>query len=312
MKHIDMNSGPTMPKIWAIGGGKGGVGKSTISALIAFWLARMGKKTILMDMDFGGANLHTILGIKHPSKTLNDYISKRYDSLEQICLETEINNLSLVCGASEILSLANLHVAQKGKILQNIPRLDAEYIILDLGAGTSFNVLDFFLVAHEKIVVLNSQPIAIQNAYGFIRNAVYRKLSRICAQNVQIKALVKSAMDTNNELKVRTVKELFQIISNSDNNNGVFDELNTALTDFRPAVMTNMARDSKDKNAGRIIQLVAEKYLMVHPIDLGNIVYDQQIFMMISDMVPLTRLIQSSEAFACVYGIVMKLLQDQR
>ena len=65
-----------VPQIWAVGGGKGGVGKSTISTLLAFWLARMGKKTILIDVELGGANLHTFMGIKSPPRTLNDYITK--------------------------------------------------------------------------------------------------------------------------------------------------------------------------------------------------------------------------------------------
>jgi flagellar biosynthesis protein FlhG len=78
------------PKLWAVGGGKGGIGKSTVSILLAFWLARMGKRTILVDLDLGGANLHTLMGIKSPPKTLNDFVTRRIDSLEEVCIETDI------------------------------------------------------------------------------------------------------------------------------------------------------------------------------------------------------------------------------
>lgn len=298
------------PQIWAVGGGKGGIGKSTISTLLAFWLARMGKKTILIDVDLGGANLHTFMGIKSPLRTLNDYITKRYDSLEDICIETEVENLRLICGASEVLSLANPHIAQKARIIKNVVKLNTEYVVLDLGGGTSFNVLDFFLIAHKKIVVVMPQPISIQNAYAFIRNAVYRRLSRLSSQQPYLQSLIKTAMDTNNELRVKTIRGLFQIIEESRGKDTA-DMLREEIGKMRPEVITNMINNPKDKNAGQVIQLVAEKYLMIHPNNAGGVVYDKQINRMISEMIPLTKLVQSSDAFANVYDITMKLLRDQ-
>jgi len=300
----------SVPKVWAVGGGKGGIGKSTVSVFLAFWLARMGKRTILMDVDLGGANLHTLMGIKSPPQTLNDFVTRKIGSLEDICIDTEVNNLRLISGASEILSLANPQFAQKVKIIQSIFRLNADYVVLDLGAGTSFNVLDFFLVAHKRIVVLTPEPTSIQNAYGFVRNAVYRRLSRLSNRNPSLQALVKIAMDTRNELKVQTIKELFQIIQELSGKD-VMEPLQKEIGEIQPAVITNMVENPVDKNIGRIIQVVAEKYLMIHPTYLGGIVYDKQIHETISEMVPLTRLDQSSEALACAYEIVVKLLQDQ-
>jgi flagellar biosynthesis protein FlhG len=296
-----------IPRIWAIGGGKGGVGKSVVTTLLGFWLARMGKRTVLVDTDLGGANLHTLLGIKNPPRTLNDFLSKKYDSLEDVCLESEEENLRLVTGASEVLSLANPQFSQKVKIIQNVCRLDTDYVILDLGAGSSFNVLDFFLVSHRKIVVLSPQPTAIQNAYGFVRNAVYRRLTQLARKEPSLQVLVKTAMNPKNDLKVRTVKELLQVIRDSEGN-GVVEKLDKEIEKIQPAVITNMAKDAKDKNAGRIIQLVSEKYLMIQPQDVGSVAYDRQVEKMISSMVPLTDLDQSSEAVACVYEIATKLM----
>ena len=68
MKEEPNTISKSTPQIWAIGGGKGGAGKSVVSTVLAFWLARMGKRTVLVDVDLGGANLHTLLGIKSPSK----------------------------------------------------------------------------------------------------------------------------------------------------------------------------------------------------------------------------------------------------
>jgi len=297
------------PKIVAIGGGKGGVGKSTVSILLAFWFARMGKKTILVDADLGGANLHTFMGIKNPPRTLNDFVTRRYDSLEEICLDTELENLRLIGGASDILSLANIHVSQKAKLIQNLSRLDADYVIIDLGAGTSYNVLDFFLAADKKIVVLIPQPISIQNAYAFISNTMYRRLSQLVNQKSSLQSLIKTAMDTNNELKVRTVSELLQIVEEL-NGKEAMSALQGEIRRIQPFVITNMVRTNRDKGAGRVIQMVADKYLMIRSVDLGSIVYEQKLYTTVTEMLPLTSLIQSSEAFASVYGMAVTLLRD--
>lgn len=307
MKEEQNTKVETVPRIWAVGGGKGGVGKSTISTLLAYWLARMGNRTILMDVDLGGANLHTLMGIKSPPRTLNDFVTKRYDSLEDICIDTEVENLRLICGASDVLTLANPHVAQKTKIIHNISKLDAEYVVLDLGAGTSFNVLDFFLMAHKKIVVLSPQPISIQNAYAFVRNAVYRRLSRLSSQQPALQALIKTAMDANNELKVRTIRDLLQVVEDIKGK-AVMVGLQKKINEIRPDMITNMVANPKDKNASRVIELVAEKYLMIQPANLGGVVYDRQINTVVSEMIPLTSLVQSSDAFANVYEITMKLM----
>ena len=300
----------TVPQIWAIGGGKGGVGKSTLSLLLAFWLARTGKKTILMDTDLGGANVHTLMGIMHPVRTLNDYLKRRYDNLEDICIDTEVENLRIICGAGDILSLANPHVAQKAKIIQNIYKLKADYVVLDLGAGTSFNVLDFFNMADKKIVVLVPQPISIQNAYAFVRNAVYRKLSLLAGKIPVLQALIKTTMDINNELRLKTVRDLLMAIEDSLGPE-VYKSLQQEIENIQLDVITNMAVHPQDKEAGKIIQRVAEKYLMIHPVDRGAIAYDKQLYNMVSEMAPITRLFQSSQAFAHGYDIAMKLMAEQ-
>ena len=305
-QDAEMESAPT---IWAVGGGKGGVGKSVVSTILGFWLARMGKKPVLMDVDLGGANLHTLMGIKNPPRTLNDFITRKFNSLEDICIDTEAKNLRLISGSSEVLSLANPHFSQKVKLINHFSRLDADYLVIDLGAGTSFNVLDFFLAAHEKIIVLTPEPTSIQNAYIFVRNAVYRSLSRLCSKSPSLQPLVKIAMDPKNEFKIRTVKELLQFVQESGGKDAA-EPLEKGIGEIRPVVITNMVRNIKEKNAARIVQIVSEKYLMIQSRELGSISYDKQIVAMVSDMSPLIKLDQSSHAFANIYDVATKLLGD--
>jgi flagellar biosynthesis protein FlhG len=276
---------------------------------MAFWLARIGHRTVLMDVDLGGANLHTLLGIKSPDRTLNDFITRKFGELEDICIDTSEKNLRLISGASDVLSLANPHFSQKIKLMTHLSRLDADYVVLDLGAGTSFNVLDFFLVAHKKLIVLTPEPTSIQNAYIFVRNAVYRKLSRLSSKNPSLQALIKIAMDPKNVLKIRTIKELFQFIEESDKTN-IIEVLKKEIGDMHLGVVTNKVKNEKEENAGRIVQIVAEKYLTIPSTDLGCVSYDSHIHTMVSDMIPLTNLDQSSQAYGNVYEIANKLSRD--
>lgn len=296
------------PEIWAVGGGKGGVGKSLVSIIIALELARQNKKTILIDADLGGANLHTLMGIKTPTRSLHDFVIRKYESMEEISIQTPVPNLRLVCGASEILSLANPQYAQKNKIVQNIMGLSADHVILDLGAGTSYNVLDFFLIANNPIVVVTPQPISIQNAYAFVRNTVYRRLSRMAGQQPSLQNLIKTAMDPKNDSKMRTMSDLLRAIGKSCNPD-IANKLNGAIAKIRPWIITNLARHERDSNAGRIIQMVAEKYLTISARELGAISYDPAVEKVVSQMKPLSQLPLESTARSDAAPLVQRLLK---
>ena len=131
-------------KVWAVAGGKGGTGKSILSANMGIALAKMGNKVILVDADLGAPNLHTCLNIRKPEFTLNDYLTKKVPNLESVLLDTPNENLKLISGGTELLGLANIHYQKKMKLIRNLEKLDAEFIIVDLGAGTAYNTLDFF------------------------------------------------------------------------------------------------------------------------------------------------------------------------
>src|ERR1700677_4242636 len=88
-------------KVWAIGGGKGGVGKSFIISNLAISLARWGKRVIAVDLDLGGANLHTALGSDIPVKTLTDFFDGRVSKLEELLVPTSISNLKYISGAND-------------------------------------------------------------------------------------------------------------------------------------------------------------------------------------------------------------------
>src|SRR5512140_2044460 len=92
-------------RVIAVGGGKGGVGKSTIAANLGVVIAQAGKRVVVVDADIGAANLHTLLGIRFPEKTLRDFIENREDDLEKVLLDTACPGLRLLSSASDVLGI---------------------------------------------------------------------------------------------------------------------------------------------------------------------------------------------------------------
>jgi len=166
------------PRIFAIGGGKGGVGKSVLAANLGVVLAKRREKVVVVDADLGGANLHTIFGMPDPELSLTDYIEGKVANLAEIVLDTSVPGLHLVSGAHALLEMANPKHGQKHKILRHIRKLAADYVILDLGAGSGINVLDFFLASHRGILIVVPEPTSVENAYHFINAAFARKLKQ--------------------------------------------------------------------------------------------------------------------------------------
>ena len=109
-----------MKQIIPIASGKGGVGKTTTAANLGISLARKGKTVILIDLDLGESNLHTVMGIKNISPGLGHFIYKREENFESLIQETGINRLYLITGDSLFPGTANLPYYQKKKIIKSI------------------------------------------------------------------------------------------------------------------------------------------------------------------------------------------------
>jgi len=167
----------TGPRIVAVGGGKGGVGKTVITANLAIALAERGYRVAVVDVDLGGANLHTVLGVPCPDRTLADFLERRAPTLQEVITPTSVPNLCLLSAARPQLGMANLKHASKLRLLRHFREFDADCVLLDLGAGTAFDTLDFFLAAHQGVLVVAPTPTSVENTYHFIRAALSRKLA---------------------------------------------------------------------------------------------------------------------------------------
>ena len=168
----------TLPRIIAVGGAKGGIGKSILATNLGVFLARSGKKTVVVDLDLGGANLHLYLGITRMQHSINDFLDRTAPSLESIMTQTS-HGPWLIGGDSSRLGAGNIAFATKVRLIKAIKNLDADHVILDLGGDTSFNVMDFFLSADRGLVLTTCDPASYLEAYNFIKVGLFRKLNRI-------------------------------------------------------------------------------------------------------------------------------------
>ncbi|MBC8414058.1 MAG: P-loop NTPase [Nitrospira sp.] len=269
-------------KFWAIGGGKGGVGKSIVSIMLGSALAAQGKKVVLVDADLGGSNLHTLVGIRYPLYTLADFISRKVDNIEDVVMDTPVANLKLICGADDILGIANPKSTQKARLFNNLKRLDADYILLDLGAGTSFTTIDFFLFAPNKIVVMTPQITSIQNSYGFIKASLYRGLSRAFRKETNCLELIKKASSGEDSGGAGSITDLFSAFKSLDGDQA--ERLRNYIDNMSMRLIVNMVRDDKEKNVGNIVRNVAKNYLDLDIENLGLVRYDRVIEASINKM----------------------------
>lgn len=178
-------------RIIAIGGGKGGVGKSIIAISIGVEYANRGNRVILTDLDLGAANLHTYLGIFDKTPSLADLILGKVSRIEDIIIETSVKNLRLISGSHFVPGMANPAHWTKLKIMRQLKSLDTDVLIIDLGAGVHYNTLDFFGLSDHGIVVTMPEPGAVMNAYGFLKASLFRKIQGIIKKHPSLSSLEK-------------------------------------------------------------------------------------------------------------------------
>ena len=164
-------------QIIPIASGKGGVGKSLVAANLGIALAQAGRRVVLVDLDLGGSNLHLILGLRGIPFGIGTWFNSPETDLEDIVVDTDVDNLRFIPGDSEIPGMANLKPQQKRNLVKGLMSLaNTDVLILDLGAGTSTNTIDFFLMSGQGVIITTPTLTATLNAYFFLKNAVFRIL----------------------------------------------------------------------------------------------------------------------------------------
>jgi flagellar biosynthesis protein FlhG len=170
-------NGGMMATLISVASGKGGVGKSVVSTNLALALAKTGRSVLLADLDVGGADAHILFGQLNPPVTLTDFLNKRVSRLDDVALPVTFHpTLRLIAGTGETLATANMPYARKKRLMNHFQRLDADVVVIDIGAGTSYHALDFFLMADIHLAVTTPEPTAVLDLYRFIKLAAIRRV----------------------------------------------------------------------------------------------------------------------------------------
>lgn len=289
----------------SIGGGKGGVGKTFVAANLAVALARLGKRVVAVDCDLEGANLHTSLGVRTPPTSLADFVAQREDDLGKLLVDTSVPGLQLIAGTHAHLGDAQPNHLRRVRLMRALRRLDADFVIVDLGAGTHSSVLDYFLVGGEGLVVLQPEPTSVENAYTFLRAAFYRRM-RLAMVGHGVRKLVTEAMDQRNERGIRNPIDLLREIESIDAEEGArFVETMRA---FRPRLIVNGVRTAEDVKLGFAVGSVCRKYFGIEAEYLGYVNYDEAARRSVSERRPVVDCEAGSDAAIYLQRIARKLV----
>lgn len=264
-----------MTVILPVASGKGGVGKSVFTANLGCKLASLGKTVILIDLDLGGANLHTFLGLKNRFAGLGNLIHKQEDRFEALLMKTEVDRLYFIPGDRLLPGTANLNFFIKQKIIRSIQKLIADYIILDLGAGSSYNTIDFFLSSPTGILLTTPETPSILNAYGFLKSVVFRLLARSFPRNSDERRIVHSFMTQRIEGSELSLQTLLSRLGQVSRDSG--DKATQQLSSLYPRVVLNMGKTESDLRLGTKLRSIVKSNLRIEIEYIGFLQQDEAI-----------------------------------
>ena len=154
--------------VYAITRGKGGVGKTAVVANLAYVLASMGKRVLILDADLGLANIDVVFGIS-PTFNLNHFFTGEED-LQGIMVDGPLG-IKILPAGSGIQNFTNLDSHQKMRLLDGLDAMQNhfDFVLIDTEAGISENVTYFNTAAQEILVITTPEPTAITDAYALMK-----------------------------------------------------------------------------------------------------------------------------------------------
>lgn len=271
--------------IIAVGGGKGGIGKSLICTNLAVGLALNGKKVVLVDTDFGSSNLHALLGINFPSHGFMDYFQQTSsDAPQSLLLDTGIDNLKLVCAAGDNPGSANIDSKCLETIKNYILNLDADYVFLDLAPGANYSVVDFFNLGTTGLVLTTPELTSVMTTFSFIRAALFRKISGAFERHPDIKRLVDHSNPSHADMETYCIDVLKEKLMAIDPAH--VTTIDSIVNAFKPHLIINRVRYKQELTVGESLIQLVKQYLGVELDYLAYLIESDRIRDSVDEMVP--------------------------
>ena len=244
-----------------------------LSANLAVYLASIGRQVILVDADETGANLHTMVGVRRPPS------GYRYDLSDDealpppletsALLETHVPGLRLHHAGLDEAAAGERRRTRRAKLRDRLLALQADYVVVDLGAGLTSTLLDFHLDADLSLFVTLPEPTAIENTYRFLRHAFARKIRR----DVQDKVTRLRLLDRVRALGGAPAPvDLWRALE--EDGDPQADPIRDMMESFAPAVVLNQTRLRADLELGEGMRTAVRRRLGIPLQHLGHIDYD--------------------------------------
>ena len=294
-------------KIIPIASGKGGVGKSLLAANLGVALAETGKKVVLADLDLGASNLHIFLGIRSVKKGIGTFLGSKKKNLDDIIIKTDFNNLFFIPGDAEIPDIANLKSSQKRLLIKNLLKVESDFLIIDLGAGTNYDVLDFFLISPYGIIITTPTLTSILNAYLFLKNAIFRILSQVFRNDSEAAILTNELKKDGLSLQKLYIPKLLEKIKKKDENK--YTQFISHKEVFHPCLILNMLTEPKEADKATQLRRSVRQYLDLDIEHLGVIFKDILQDIALNARLPIIKYKPNSILSQAIYRIADKILQ---
>jgi len=266
-----------MALVIAIGGGKGGVGKSLISLNLAYALSELGLRTVIVDADLGSANIHTLCGIDNPRITIQALLEGKTKMLQETVIPSGYPNLGIVAGSGIIHGAKNIIHAQKIDLSNHIQDLNSDVVVMDIGASVIFNMVDLFNSASIRLLVATHQLISLQNTYRFLQRALFRSMKSV-ARNIREEELL-------NYLTSRSETEkISDIIEHIRSQEPEFaDRISVLIQSGYIGIIGNQLEKRKQVKVLHSFTKMINDYLSVQPVILGGLSFNARMHRSVSE-----------------------------
>jgi flagellar biosynthesis protein FlhG len=263
------------PRVIAIGGGKGGVGKSLVSTMFGIYLARSGFSTVIVDADFSGANIHGYLNMLHPETSIVHYLQRKTYDLNELAIDTSIPKLQLIPMTPGQLYTIQLKYWEKQKILTNIRKLNADYVLLDLGAGISYTTIDFFNCADDGLLVATCDPLCMHGTFGFIRAVFTRSMQWTFRHWPDFFRRLKECGAITQKQKALSLDKLLETYKDLPSSWKTLIQRKTQR--MNPRIVLNMVHEDDSHHEMQALRLVVKELLNIDLSYWGDIRFDDQV-----------------------------------
>jgi flagellar biosynthesis protein FlhG len=295
------------PAIWAVAGGKGGVGRSLLVANMGIQIARLGKKVTVADLDFEGANLHTYLGIGAPAKSLEELgLEKDESPLTSLLLDTSVSGLKLLSGP-----LRPVAQSRRGRILERFTRqadgLGVDLILVDCGSGRGDEVLELFRRAGGGILVATPEPASVESVFLFMESFLEKSLRETLSADDLEKLDIARSLDEGSSGGFSSFRAALERLR-AEGENSLVDRVLGALAPLRLRLILNQVRGESDSEIAPVLQSGLEKYFGLEMTSLGCVEYDLSVLQAVQKRKPLSQQYPNSPATQGIERAVSSLI----